>query len=101
MVARGIKLYERIAQTIEKAVESRVYAAGDRLPSVRQLSSELGASVSTVLGAYHLLEARGLVEARPQSGHYITRLANSATRLRTSRWSLEPTPVDGAAMRAR
>ena len=92
-----MKLYERIAQTIEKAVESRVYAAGDRLPSVRQLSSDLGASVSTVLGAYHLLEARGLVEARPQSGHYITRLANSATRLRTSRWSLEPTLVDGAA----
>lgn len=45
--------------------------AGDRIPSVRQLRSQLGVSVSTVLEAYRLLESEGLIEARPQSGYYV------------------------------
>ena len=39
---------------------------GDRLPSVRQASASRHISASTVFEAYYLLEARGLVQARPQ-----------------------------------
>src|SRR5262249_58505109 len=46
-------------------------AAGDRLPSVRELSQQERVSISTVLQAYQQLEAWDLVEARPQSGHYV------------------------------
>jgi DNA-binding transcriptional MocR family regulator len=44
---------------------------------VRVLSDQRGVSISTVLQAYLLLESRGFVETRPQSGHYVrsTRLA--------------------------
>ncbi|MET0402593.1 MAG: PLP-dependent aminotransferase family protein, partial [Cystobacter sp.] len=46
---------------------------GDRLPSVRQLSAREQVSVATVLQAYLHLESRGLIETRPQSGHYVRR----------------------------
>jgi DNA-binding transcriptional MocR family regulator len=35
------------------------------------LSKKEGVSVATVVSAYRLLEDRGLVESRPQSGHYV------------------------------
>ena len=44
---------------------------GDRLPGVRGLSLQRRVSLSTVLAAYRRLEDRGVVEVRPQSGHYV------------------------------
>lgn len=44
---------------------------GDRLPSVRQFSSQQGVSVPTALHTYATLETRGLIEARPKSGFYV------------------------------
>jgi DNA-binding transcriptional MocR family regulator len=38
---------------------------------VRKLSRQLSVSVSTVVQAYRLLEDRGRIEARPQSGYYV------------------------------
>jgi DNA-binding transcriptional MocR family regulator len=65
-------LYQQIAQDIADAVNKGIYLPGDRVPSVRQLSFQLGVSISTVIQAYHLLEERGLVKARPQSGYYVS-----------------------------
>jgi DNA-binding transcriptional MocR family regulator len=64
-------LYERLAADLAGLVEKGALRAGDRLPSVRVLSEQRGVSVSTVLQAYLLLESRGVVETRPQSGHYV------------------------------
>ena len=44
---------------------------GHRVPSVRRMSLQRGVSISTVLQAYTLLENRGYLEARPQSGYYV------------------------------
>ena len=38
---------------------------------MRQISQQKGLSVTTVLQAYQLLEDRGTIEARPQSGYYV------------------------------
>jgi DNA-binding transcriptional MocR family regulator len=64
-------LYEQVADKIARLIHRGTLRAGDRIPSVRQLRSQLGVSVSTVLEAYRLLESEGLVEARPQSGYYV------------------------------
>src|SRR5437763_13222271 len=66
-----IRLYERISGRLEEAMKVGALRPGDRLPSVRRLSERERVSVSTVLQAYLTLEARGLIEARPQSGHYV------------------------------
>ena len=62
--------YREIADRLEQSLRSGAYKPGQRLPSVRILCRNWQASITTVVTAYHLLERRGLVETRAQSGHY-------------------------------
>jgi DNA-binding transcriptional MocR family regulator len=64
-------LYEEVAEKVNRMIEQGVFRAGERIPSVRSVSRRFGVSVSTVLGAYSLLEDRGVITARPQSGYYV------------------------------
>jgi DNA-binding transcriptional MocR family regulator len=64
-------LYERVVDEISHLVDQGTLRAGDRIPSIRKLSSKDGISVSTVLQAYLVLENKGIIEARPQSGYYV------------------------------
>lgn len=66
-----MKLYERYADEIAELIRTRVLRPGDRLPSVRQARLNRQISPSTVFEAYYLLEARGLIQARPRSGYYV------------------------------
>jgi DNA-binding transcriptional MocR family regulator len=68
---KSIPLYEQVADKVARLIQQGTLQTGDRIPSVRQLRSQLGVSVTTVLEAYRLLESEGLVEARPQSGYYV------------------------------
>ncbi len=82
----GATLYQHVADRIAGLIEAGTLRAGDRVPSLRQTSSQQRVSLSTCLQAYALLESRGLIEARPQSGFYVrARLeipAPAAPRLR-------------------
>lgn len=64
-------LYEQVADSVAQLIDQRILRAGDRVPSVRKLMAQKGISRSTALQAFQLLEGRGLVEARPQSGYYV------------------------------
>lgn len=63
--------YLRVADAIERLIDTGILRAGDKLTSVRGLSKERGISLSTAFKAYYFLESKGLVEARPQSGYYV------------------------------
>lgn len=65
------KLYEQVADQIQVLMQEGTLQPGDRLPSVRKLREQFSVSMSTVLEAYRLLEDRGLIEVRPQSGYYV------------------------------
>jgi len=64
-------LYEQVAGRIASLVEEGTFRPGERVPSIRQLSSQLQVSLNTVKEAYALLEDRRVLEARPQSGYYV------------------------------
>ncbi|WP_063581678.1 PLP-dependent aminotransferase family protein [Achromobacter ruhlandii] len=66
-----MSLYEKLANEIAKSIRDGVLRVGDRLPSVREACASRGVSPSTVFQAYYLLEARGLIRARPRSGYYV------------------------------
>lgn len=68
-------LYQEVADRLASLIRQGTYPAGARIPSVRQMSEQQVVSISTVLQAYSLLESRGLIEARPQSGYYVRRQA--------------------------
>jgi len=65
--------YEELARFITGLVDGGTLSPGARAPSLRQISRQRRISLSTALQAYRLLEDRGVLEARPQSGFYIAR----------------------------
>ncbi len=65
------RLYQRVADALEAQVRTGVYPEGTRIPSIRRLREQQRVSTSTVLEALRLLEDRGVVRARPRSGHYV------------------------------
>ncbi len=67
----NLLLYQRIAQQLAEDIRRGVYQPGERVPSVRKMSSQLNVSHATVLQAYANLEDQGLIRARPQSGYYV------------------------------
>ena len=61
-----------IAASVETAVHGGRPKAGDPLPTVRELATELRVSPTTVAAAYKLLQSRGLVSGLGRKGTHIT-----------------------------
>ena len=70
-IGGGSPLYEQVAGEVTGLIEQGTFRAGDRVPSIRQLSKRFNVSINTVMQAYTLLEDQRLIEARPQSGYYV------------------------------
>lgn len=64
-------LYKEIAERIIHLVDNGTFRAGDRIPSIRELSKQAQVSINTIKVAYGYLEDRCVIEARPQSGYYV------------------------------
>jgi len=86
-------VYHRIADRVEELIRSGTFRSGDRLPSVRGLSRDWRVSVTTAIGAYSLLEDRGVVEPRSRSGYYVKPRRLSPERL-PQRIDVESDPVE-------
>jgi DNA-binding transcriptional MocR family regulator len=68
---RSTPLYAELADSVQALVEQGTLRPGHRVPSVRVMARQRDVSVATVVQAYTVLENRGLLEARPQSGFYV------------------------------
>jgi GntR family transcriptional regulator len=56
--------YQQIVDQVKAHVVAGALPPGTPLPSVRQLATDLGINVNTVLAAYHALDAEGVVLLR-------------------------------------
>jgi DNA-binding transcriptional MocR family regulator len=65
-------LYQDLAAEVAGMIESGMLRPGEKIPSVRAMCGRRSLSQSTVLQAYHALEDRGLIEARPRSGYVVS-----------------------------
>ena len=68
-------LYVDLSNNIAKLIRNEVLKEGDRLPSVRMLCQEHGISMNTAKRVFMELEAQSLIEAKPQSGYFVSRLS--------------------------
>lgn len=67
-LASGVPPYEQIrSQVLAHAAAGRL-RAGDRLPTIRALATDLGVAAGTVARAYRELEASGVVTTRRRTG---------------------------------
>ena len=66
-------LYVRIAEGIVDQIDKGTLREGEKVPSIRRLSTQNRVSISTALQSYLWLESRGYLEARPKSGFFVRR----------------------------
>ncbi len=66
-----LAIYEQIVNQMKNAIVSGEVSAGEALPSIRMLASELQVSVITTKRAYEELEKEGLIQSVPGKGFYV------------------------------
>ena len=78
-VRSGVSPYLQIVQQVRQALRLGLLAAGDQLPTVKDVVAQLAINPNTVLKAYRELERDGLVSARPGVGTFVTRSLTDAS----------------------
>ena len=66
-------LYRQIYDRFRAAIANGVLKPGDRIPSARALTKELGLARGTIEAAYSLLAAEGYIQPRGQAGTLVHR----------------------------
>ena len=64
--------YEQVRRQVAAHVASGELAAGQKLPTVRQLATDLGLSNNTVARAYRELEAGGVIATHGRKGTFVS-----------------------------
>ena len=75
----GEKLYMEVCRYYQELILSRKLPPGSKMPSLRKCAEELKLSRTTVENAYLQLAADGYIISRPQSGYYVTDIADLRT----------------------
>lgn len=78
MSAPTSSLFALLADSLERQIHDGVYRAGDKLPSLREIAASRGYGKNTVVSAFELLVARGLVEPRRGAGFFVKEAAPPA-----------------------
>jgi GntR family transcriptional repressor for pyruvate dehydrogenase complex len=79
------RLYEQIVQQIEDSIHKGDLKEGNQLPSERELALQFGVSRTAVREAVKTLREKGLVEAYPGRGTFITSATSNSIRLSLDR----------------
>lgn len=86
--------YRTVEKHVQSMIENGAIGLGDKLPSLRMLSTNLGVSISTVNQAYVELERKGVIESRPRSGFFVRQRSMRLPRTESSAPPMDqPRPV--------
>src|ERR1700686_2576272 len=67
----AVPLVDQICERLTQLVRHGQLSPGTRLPSIRKLARQIGASPFTVVDAYDRLVARGVIESRAGRGFFV------------------------------
>jgi GntR family transcriptional repressor for pyruvate dehydrogenase complex len=95
-VVQTSRLYEQIIQQIEESILKGALKPGDQLPAERELAHQFGVSRTAVREAVKALREKGLVEAHPGRGTFITNGTSHSIR-QTLDWMLRAGQPGGTA----
>ena len=80
-------IYAQIISNIKEQITAGILHTGDRLPSVRELASQLTINPNTIQRAYRALEAEGWIVTVPGKGCFVS--ANSSCQEQEQKRLLE------------
>ena len=78
----AVPAFEQLRTQLADMVRSGTLATGTRLPSIRQLASDLGLAPGTVARAFRELESEGLVTSRVRHGTVVAPVRHTASESR-------------------
>lgn len=77
---RALPVYEQVREQIRRMVAAGTLTPGTRLPTIRQLASDLGLAKGTIERAYELLEGDAVIERHGRNGTYVSEAAQPSRR---------------------
>ncbi|MEO8670211.1 MAG: PLP-dependent aminotransferase family protein [Tahibacter sp.] len=78
--ANALSRVDACIEWLRSRIEARVFRAGARVPSIRELARTLEVSAFTAADAYERMAAAGLIEARRGSGYFVRNAATPTPR---------------------
>ena len=84
-------IYSQITDGVIQQIHSGILQPGDRLPSVRELASQLTINPNTIQRAYRELEAEGHIVTVPGKGCFVCEIAAATTERSALMQTLEET----------
>ena len=79
-VIQASRLYEQIVQQIEESIQKGELSEGSQLPAERDLARQFGVSRTAVREAIKALQEKGLVDAFPGRGTFVTSGTSNSMR---------------------
>jgi GntR family transcriptional regulator len=77
----GVPAYRQLVDQVRQAVRLGVLKPGDRLPSVREVVTQIAINPNTVHRAYRELEVAGLADGKPGLGTFVLESESTAVAL--------------------
>jgi GntR family transcriptional regulator len=68
----GVPIYLQVVEQVKRSVALGVLAPGERLPTVKQLATDLTINPNTVARAYRELERDGVIETSVGRGSFVS-----------------------------
>ena len=68
-------IYSQIADTLSEKIINGEYNPGDKIPSVRELASEVGVNPNTIMRTYTELQSKEIIENKRGIGYFVTSTA--------------------------
>ena len=69
-------IYTQIVENFRAQITSGILQPGDKLPSVRELATQLSINPNTIQRAYRELEVQGVIQTLPGKGCFVCGVAS-------------------------
>ena len=80
-------IYEQVRDGLRSLMVTGVLAAGEKLPSVRSLATELAINPNTIQRAYNELETEGYIYSVAGKGSFVSGTADADAARRETLWA--------------
>lgn len=79
-------IYEQVRDGLRRLITTGAIAPGGKLPSVRELASELAINPNTIQRAYRELESEGYIFSQPGRGSFAMECSEDLRERREKLW---------------
>lgn len=96
----GVPIYLQLMEQVKRSVALGVLGAGERLPTVKQLATDLTINPNTVARAYRELERDGVIETSVGRGSFV-RAAGAGERASEALADVSASALDAVVREAK